>query len=95
VDDKGLDDMDLRILGCILDKFGGGPVGLNSIAAAVGEEAETIEEIYEPYLVKEGYLERTPRGRVATEHAEAHLGRSRRRPRPAAEQRPLFESGSS
>jgi Holliday junction DNA helicase RuvB len=74
VDHRGLDEMDLRLLRTILTKFGGGPVGLSTIAAAVGEEAETIEEIYEPYLVKEGYLERTPRGRVSTERAAEHLG---------------------
>ena len=74
VDPNGLDEMDARILKAIVEKFGGGPVGLNTIAAAVGEEGETIEEIYEPYLVKEGYLERTPRGRVATERAAKHLG---------------------
>jgi Holliday junction DNA helicase RuvB len=95
VDERGLDDMDLRILKCILEKFSGGPVGLNTIAAAVGEEAETIEEIYEPFLVKEGYLERTPRGRVATEHAEAHLGLPRRPRLPESEQGALFEGESS
>jgi len=95
VDGRGLDEMDLRILTCILEKFSGGPVGLNTIAAAVGEEAETIEEIYEPFLVKEGYLERTPRGRVATEHAEAHLGVSPRRRRSTAGQGALFEGESS
>jgi Holliday junction DNA helicase RuvB len=79
VDQQGLDEMDLRILRTILEKFGGGPVGLTTIAAAVGEEAETIEEIYEPYLVKEGYLERTPRGRMATEIAAEHVGVPRRR----------------
>jgi Holliday junction DNA helicase RuvB len=92
VDGRGLDEMDLRILSCIVEKFSGGPVGLGTIAAAVGEEAETIEEVYEPFLVKEGYLERTPRGRVATEHAEAHLGRPRRAARRAgAAQGALFE----
>jgi Holliday junction DNA helicase RuvB len=74
VDGQGLDEMDLRILETILKKFRGGPVGLNTVAAAVGEEAETIEEIYEPFLVKEGFLDRTPRGRVATARAAAHLG---------------------
>jgi Holliday junction DNA helicase RuvB len=74
VDRHGLDEMDLRILGAIANKFGGGPVGLATLAAAVGEEGETIEEIHEPYLVQEGYLERTPRGRVATERAWRHLG---------------------
>ncbi len=80
VDGNGLDEMDLRILGTILGKFGGGPVGLSTIAASVGEEAETIEEIYEPYLVKEGYVERTPRGRMATDRAADHLGLPRRVP---------------
>lgn len=79
VDSEGLDEMDLRILRTLLEKFGGGPVGLNTVAAAVGEEAETIEEIYEPYLVKEGYLERTPRGRVVTDRGAEHLGVPRRR----------------
>ncbi len=74
VDAQGLDDMDLRILRTVLEKFGGGPVGISTIAAAAGEEAETIEEVYEPYLVQEGYLERTPRGRVATVRAARHLG---------------------
>jgi Holliday junction DNA helicase RuvB len=74
VDANGLDEMDLRILNVIGRKFGGGPVGLTTLAAAAGEEAETIEEIHEPYLVQEGYLERTPRGRVTTERARRHLG---------------------
>jgi Holliday junction DNA helicase RuvB len=68
--------MDNRILLVIIDKFRGGPVGLNTIATAVGEESGTIEEVYEPFLIKEGYLKRTPRGREATEHAYRHLGRS-------------------
>ncbi len=85
VDGCGLDEMDLRILGTILGKFDGGPVGLNTVAAAVGEEAETLEEIYEPYLVKEGFLARTPRGRVVTDRAADHLGVPRpRRQAPAA-----------
>jgi Holliday junction DNA helicase RuvB len=77
VDERGLDDMDKRILTTIMDKFGGGPVGINTLATAVGEEAETIEEVYEPYLVQEGFLERTPRGREITELAHRHFGRSR------------------
>jgi Holliday junction DNA helicase RuvB len=68
--------MDNRILLVIIDKFNGGPVGLNTIATAIGEESGTIEEVYEPFLIKEGYLKRTPRGREATEHAYKHLGRS-------------------
>ncbi|MCB0852418.1 MAG: Holliday junction branch migration DNA helicase RuvB [Bacteroidetes bacterium] len=75
VDEAGLDDMDNKILLTIIDKFKGGPVGLNSIAASAGEEAETIEEVYEPYLVMEGFIKRTARGRVATERAYSHFGR--------------------
>jgi Holliday junction DNA helicase RuvB len=75
VDEAGLDDMDNKILLTIIDKFKGGPVGLNSIAAAAGEEAETIEEVYEPYLVMEGFVKRTARGRMATERAYQHFGR--------------------
>lgn len=76
VDKNGLDEMDHRILACIIDKFKGGPVGISTISSAVGEEAGTIEEVYEPFLVQEGYLMRTPRGREATELAYKHLGRS-------------------
>jgi holliday junction DNA helicase RuvB len=75
VDKHGLDEMDHRILNCIIDKFKGGPVGINTISTAVGEEAGTIEEVYEPFLVQEGYLVRTPRGREATELAYKHLGK--------------------
>jgi Holliday junction DNA helicase RuvB len=75
VDARGLDDMDNRILCAIIDKFKGGPVGLNTIATAVSEEAGTIEEVYEPFLIKEGFLQRTARGREATELAYKHLGR--------------------
>jgi holliday junction DNA helicase RuvB len=76
VDKNGLDEMDHRILVCIIDKFKGGPVGINTISTAVGEESGTIEEVYEPFLVQEGYLVRTPRGREVTEMAYKHLGRS-------------------
>jgi holliday junction DNA helicase RuvB len=75
IDDHGLDEMDNRILSVIIDKFNGGPVGLNTIATAIGEESGTIEEVYEPFLIKEGYMKRTPRGREATEHAYRHLGK--------------------
>ncbi|MGC1390007.1 MAG: Holliday junction branch migration DNA helicase RuvB [Bacteroidales bacterium] len=75
IDQHGLDEMDNRILSVIIEKFGGGPVGLNTISTAVGEESGTIEEVYEPFLIKEGYLKRTPRGREATEHAYKHLGK--------------------
>ena len=75
VDQHGLDDMDNRILSTIIDKFKGGPVGLGTIATACGEEAETIEEVYEPFLIQEGYLKRTSRGREATELAYRHLNK--------------------
>ena len=76
VDEAGLDDMDKRILLCIIDKFKGGPVGLGNIATAVGEEAETIEEVHEPYLIMEGFIKRTSRGRMATEKAFRHFGKT-------------------
>jgi Holliday junction DNA helicase RuvB len=79
VDERGLDAMDRRILGVVLDTFGGGPVGIDAVAAAVGEEGDTIEDVYEPFLVREGYLARTPRGRVALPAAWQHLGRERPR----------------
>jgi Holliday junction DNA helicase RuvB len=75
VDKNGLDEMDIRILSAIIDKFKGGPVGITTISTAVGEEAGTIEEVYEPFLIQEGYLIRTPRGRQATEQAYRHLGK--------------------
>jgi Holliday junction DNA helicase RuvB len=74
IDKHGLDEMDNRILKTIIEKFRGGPVGLNNISMAVGEESGTIEEVYEPFLIKEGYIKRTPRGREATETAYRHLG---------------------
>lgn len=76
VDKNGLDEMDIRILSSIINKFKGGPVGITTISTAVGEEAGTIEEVYEPFLIQEGYLNRTPRGREATEKAYKHLGKS-------------------
>lgn len=75
VDEYGLDEMDNRILDAIISKFSGGPVGLTTIATAVGEEAGTIEEVYEPFLIQEGFLKRTPRGRQATEKAYSHQGK--------------------
>ncbi len=75
VDKNGLDEMDNRILSTIIQKFKGGPVGLTTIATAVGEDAGTIEEVYEPFLIQEGYMMRTPRGREVTEKAYSHLGR--------------------
>ena len=74
IDSRGLDQMDNKILSTIIEKFKGGPVGLNTIATAVGEEAGTIEDVYEPFLIKEGFIKRTPRGREATELAYRHLG---------------------
>ncbi len=75
IDMYGLDEMDNRILLCIIDKFKGGPVGISTIATAVSEDSGTIEEVYEPFLIKEGFIKRTPRGREATELAYKHLGR--------------------
>jgi Holliday junction DNA helicase RuvB len=74
VDELGLDEMDKRILEAIVKKFNGGPVGLNTLAVAVGEEPDTVEEVYEPFLIQEGFIMRTPRGREATERAYRHLG---------------------
>ena len=74
VDEFGLDEMDTRLLRAIIEKFEGGPVGVSTIAAAVGEDADTLEEVYEPFLVQHGFLQRTPRGRVATAQAYKHLG---------------------
>jgi Holliday junction DNA helicase RuvB len=76
VDEAGFDKMDRALLLAIIDKFSGGPVGLDTLAAAVGEERDTIEDVYEPYLIQEGFLARTPKGRVATPHAYAHFGRA-------------------
>ena len=75
VDEHGLDDMDNRILSSIIEKFKGGPVGITTIATSVGEEAGTLEEVYEPFLIQEGFIKRTPRGREATPKAYAHLGK--------------------
>lgn len=77
VDEHGLDDMDKRILLAIIEKFNGGPVGLNNLAVSVGEDAGTLEEVYEPYLIQEGFLMRTPRGREATAQAYVHFGATR------------------
>jgi holliday junction DNA helicase RuvB len=76
VDANGLDEMDNKILTTIIDKFKGGPVGINNVATAVGEESGTIEEVYEPFLIQEGYIVRTPRGREVTEKAYKHLGKN-------------------
>jgi Holliday junction DNA helicase RuvB len=87
VDQYGLDDMDARILTLIIEKYNGGPVGLNTIAVAVGEDAGTIEEVYEPFLIQQGFLHRTPRGRAATPAAYRHFGYTP----PASGQAALFE----
>lgn len=87
VDRNGLDEMDNRILRTIIEKFKGGPVGITTIATAVGEEAETIEEVYEPFLIQEGYIKRTSRGRETTEQAYKHLGIA-----PPAHLNNLFEA---
>lgn len=76
IDSYGLDEIDNKILLTIIDKFGGGPVGISTIATAIGEDAGTVEDVYEPYLIMEGFLKRTPRGRVATDLAYSHLGRN-------------------
>ena len=75
VDAHGLDEMDNKILHTIIDKFKGGPVGITTLATAVGENAETIEEVYEPFLIQEGFIMRTPRGREVTDLAYKHLGK--------------------
>ena len=77
IDSRGLDEMDNKILRTIIEKFGGGPVGINTIATSVSEEAGTLEDVYEPFLIKEGFLKRTPRGREATDLAYNHLGYSK------------------
>ena len=76
VDEHGLDDMDNRILSTIIEKFKGGPVGITTIATAVGEEAGTLEEVYEPFLIQEGFFQRTSRGREVTAKAYEHLGKN-------------------
>ena len=73
VDELGLDDVDIRYLKGIIERFKGGPVGIESIAAAIGEEEVTLEDVYEPYLLQQGLINRTPRGRIATEKAYKHL----------------------
>lgn len=85
IDEHGLDEMDKRILDTLVQKFGGGPVGLGSLAVSVGEEPDTIEEVYEPYLIQEGYLHRTPKGRVATDLCYERFGLKRASANSAAE----------
>ncbi|MCE5195201.1 MAG: Holliday junction branch migration DNA helicase RuvB [Nitrospiraceae bacterium] len=76
VDERGLDDTDRKLLSTIIDKFSGGPVGVDTLSAVLREDKETIEDVYEPYLLQEGFIERTPRGRFATKHAYKHLGKA-------------------
>ena len=74
VDEYGLDDMDTRIITSIIEKFGGGPVGLTTVAVSVGEDPGTLEDVYEPFLIQQGFIQRTPRGRIATPLAYRHFG---------------------
>jgi len=90
VDDHGLDGMDLRILSAIALKFDGGPVGLSNLAAAIGEETDTIEEVYEPFLIQQGFVQRTPRGRIITSRGYRHLGLKGLASPAALEQEELF-----
>jgi Holliday junction DNA helicase RuvB len=92
VDEAGLDEMDTRLLTTLIHKFGGGPVGLGSLAVAVGEEPDTLEEVHEPFLIQSGFLHRTPRGRVATERAYRHLGLAPPRDASGARQERLFDA---
>jgi Holliday junction DNA helicase RuvB len=91
VDELGMDTMDRKLLVTIIDKFSGGPVGIETLASAIGEERDTIEDIYEPFLMQKGFLDRTPRGRVATKRAYHHLGRSPELPTTEAAQGRLWE----
>ena len=74
IDEHGFDEMDRKLLSTLIHKFNGGPVGVETLGAAMGEEADTLESVYEPYLLQEGFIQRTPRGRMATAHAYAYLG---------------------
>ena len=89
IDELGLDHVDRRLLASIIDKFGGGPCGLDTLAATVGEDANTIEDVYEPYLLQLGFLARTPRGRVCLRRGYEHLGR--KMPESAKKQVSIFE----
>ncbi|HEU0072582.1 MAG TPA: Holliday junction branch migration DNA helicase RuvB [Dehalococcoidia bacterium] len=91
IDELGLDEVDHKILRSIIEKFRGGPVGIDTIAASISEEADTIMDVYEPYLIQLGFLDRTPRGREATARAYEHLGLEPPRGRASEAQRPLFE----
>ena len=88
VDPRGFDVMDRKLLEAVIHRFDGGPVGLDNVAAAIGEEAGTIEDVIEPYLIQQGYLQRTPRGRMATQTTWRHLGLTP--PKASASDGPLF-----
>jgi hypothetical protein len=90
VDHLGLDLMDRKLLGAMLEKFGGGPVGLDNLAAAIGESSDTIEDVLEPYLIQQGYLQRTPRGRMATASIWQHFGLMP----PGRRRRPVVRRGA-
>jgi Holliday junction DNA helicase RuvB len=90
IDALGLDELDRKILEALIEKYGGGPVGINTLAAAISEEPDTVEDVYEPYLLQLGFLQRTPRGRVATRRAYEHLGRPYRGVDGDGLQPPLF-----
>jgi Holliday junction DNA helicase RuvB len=92
IDELGLDEVDHKILRSIIEKFRGGPVGIDTIAASISEEADTVMDVYEPYLIQLGFLDRTPRGREATARAYEHLGLTPKPPGPSTSQRPLFEA---
>jgi Holliday junction DNA helicase RuvB len=85
IDDLGLDEVDHKVLRSIIEKFDGGPVGLDTIAASISEESDTIMDVYEPYLMQVGFIQRTPRGRVATRLAYEHLGLPPKGPAPSAQ----------
>jgi Holliday junction DNA helicase RuvB len=85
IDDLGLDEVDHKVLRSIIEKFDGGPVGLDTIAASISEESDTIMDVYEPYLLQVGFIQRTPRGRVATRLAYKHLGLPPKGPAPSAQ----------
>ena len=89
IDELGLDNIDIRLLTSMMDKFGGGPVGLDTIAATINEDSNTIEDVYEPYLLQLGFIQRSPRGRILTTKAYEHLGRDV--PKKLREQLSLFD----
>ena len=91
VDEFGLDKIDRKYILTIIDKFGGGPVGVETLAAGISEEVETIEDVYEPYLMQLGFIERTPRGRMATPSAASHVGRKLSSDKKTAPQGGLFQ----